>query len=173
MSDDLGAVLRAWPDRPQLIIDESDGAPEDLRTALGIGYAGTSHKNCKGIFKGVAHRCLLRAVELEQPARRVLMSGEDLCNVGPVALLQDLAAMAALGIESVERNGHHYHAGLSQFPAVVREQVLEHHPDLYVRSSNGWPTLRIQEGGLDLSSLNKAPFGVGFELAVESFQKIQ
>ena len=27
-----------------------------------------------------------------------MMSGEDLCNVGPVALQQDLAVMAALGI---------------------------------------------------------------------------
>jgi hypothetical protein len=34
----------------------------------------------------------------------LMMSGEDLCNTGPIALLQDLAVMAALGIESVERN---------------------------------------------------------------------
>ena len=173
LTPEVGEAFARWPERPPMIIDESDGAPEDLRAALRLGYAGTSHKNCKGIFKGVAHRCLLRALELEQPARRVLMSGEDLCNIGPVALLQDLAVMAALGIESVERNGHHYHAGLSQFPAPVREQVLAHHPDLYVRSPGGWPTLRIQEGGLDLSSINAAPFGVGFELPVEPFQKIQ
>ena len=173
LSPEVGEAFARWPERPPMIIDESDGAPEDLRTALRIGYAGTSHKNCKGIFKGVAHRCLLRTLELAQPARRVLMSGEDLCNIGPVALLQDLAAMAALGIESVERNGHHYHAGLSQFPAAVREQVLAHHPDLYIRSSNGWPTLRIQEGRLDLASLNKAPFGVGFELALERFKRFQ
>lgn len=170
---EVGEAFARWPERPPMIIDESDGAPEDLRMALRLGYAGTSHKNCKGIFKGVAHRCLLRALELEQPARRVLMSGEDLCNIGPVALLQDLAAMAALGIQSVERNGHHYHAGLSQFPAVVQEKVLAQHPELYGRSSGGWPTLRIREGRLDLASVNAAPFGVGFELAVESFQKVQ
>jgi hypothetical protein len=173
LKPEVGEAFAHWPDRPSIIIDESDGAPEDLRTALWIGYAGTSHKNCKGIFKGVAHRCLLRALELEEPARRALMSGEDLCNIGPVALLQDLAAMAALGIESVERNGHHYHAGLSQFPGAVQEQILGHHPDLYDRSLGAWPTLRIQEGQLSLSSINAAPFGVGFELAVEQFQRMQ
>jgi hypothetical protein len=81
--------------------------------------------------------------------------------------------MAALGIESVERNGHHYHAGLSQFPGAVQEQILGHHPDLYDRSLGAWPTLRIQEGQLSLSSINAAPFGVGFELAVEQFQRMQ
>ena len=100
------------------------------------------------------------------------MSGEDLCNIGPVALLQDLAVMATLGIESVERNGHHYHAGLSQFPKEVQEQVLAHHPDLYVRSPHGWPTLRIQAGRLDLASTNAAHFGFGVELAAEQFQRI-
>jgi hypothetical protein len=172
LTAEVGEAFARWPERPPIIIDESDGAPEDLRAALRLGYSGTSHKNCKGIFKGVAHRCLLRALEMEQPARRVLMSGEDLCNIGPVALLQDLAVMATLGIESVERNGHHYHAGLSQFPKVVQEQVLAHHPDLYVRSPHGWPTLRIQAGRLDLSSTNAAHFGVGVELAVEQFQRI-
>jgi len=173
LTPDVGEAFARWPERPPIIIDESDGAPEDLRTALRLGYAGTSHKNCKGIFKGVAHRCLLRTLQVEQPARRVLMSGEDLCNIGPVALLQDLAAMAALGIESVERNGHHYHAGLSQFPGTVQKQVLTHHSDLYMPSLSGWPTLRIENGRLDLSSINAAPFGAAFELALDQFQKIQ
>jgi len=44
-------------------------------------------------------------------ANEVVLTGEDLCNLGPVAFLQDLAMMALLGIEHVERNGHHYFAG--------------------------------------------------------------
>ena len=90
------------------------------------------------------------------------MSGEDLCNVGPVALLQDLAVCAALGIESVERNGHHYHPGLSQLPGAMQTAALEHHPDLYHTGPDGWPTLKIQDGYLDANSINQAPFGVGF-----------
>ena len=44
-------------------------------------------------------------------------------------VLQDLAAQSALGIESVERNGHHYFAGLSMFPPDVQRQVAQAHPD--------------------------------------------
>ncbi|MCI0534870.1 MAG: hypothetical protein L0Z50_06555, partial [Verrucomicrobiales bacterium] len=59
LSEEAGAALRAWPDRPPLIIDESDGAVGDLARARALGYAGTSHKNCKGIVKGMANACLL------------------------------------------------------------------------------------------------------------------
>ena len=97
------------------------------------------------------------------------MSGEDLCNIGPVALLQDLTVMAALGLESVERNGHHYCAGLSMFPPTVQQQALSAHADLYQASPAGWPTLQIAAGTIRLASLNQAPFGVGFVLDVEQF----
>ena len=78
------------------------------------------------------------------------MSGEDLCNVGPIAVIQDLAVMSILGIESVERNGHHYMAGLSQFPESTQKQVLAAHPGLYKPSANNWPTLDIQNDGKTL-----------------------
>ncbi len=42
-----------------MIIDESDAEIGDLARAAGLGYAGTSHKNCKGVMKGAAHRCLI------------------------------------------------------------------------------------------------------------------
>jgi hypothetical protein len=170
---EAGRALRAWPGRPPLIIDESDGALEDLPAALDLGYAGTSHKNCKGVFKGIAHACLLAHRRRAAPAQRLVLSGEDLCNLGPVALLQDLAVMAALGIQSVERNGHHYHAGLSQFPAAVQQQVLGAHPDLYHASPAGWPTLRIVGGAVELESVNRAPFGVGFELALDALARVE
>ena len=111
LSDDAGAVLRAWPERPPLIIDESDGAVGDLPRALALGYAGTSHKNCKGIVKGVANACLLE--NRRRRGQRVVLTGEDLCNLGPVALLQDLAMMALLNVKHVERNRHHYYRKLS------------------------------------------------------------
>ncbi|MBI3876035.1 MAG: hypothetical protein HY300_08795, partial [Verrucomicrobia bacterium] len=169
LKPEAGAALRAWPERPPFIIDESDGEIGSLPTALALGYNGTSHKNCKGVFKGVSNRCLL----LRRAARgaRCIMSGEDLCNVGPVALLQDLAVCAALGIESVERNGHHYNAGLSQFPKPVQEQVLKMHGDLYHRSDAGWPTLTIRNGNISLNSVNGSPFGVRFLVDVAQFTK--
>lgn len=160
----IAGALAEWPDRPPFIIDESDADLASLPTALALGYDGTSHKNCKGVIKGIANRCLLEHRQRQKPKRPLLMSGEDLCNVGPVALLQDLAVCAALGIKSVERNGHHYNAGLSQFPLAVQTEVLEAHGDLYHRSPAGWPTLSIRNGRVALDSVNAAAFGVKFLL---------
>lgn len=158
-----------WPRRPPILIDESDAQPTSLWLALGAGYAGTSHKNCKGVFKSVVNRCLLEKLRREEPERQLLQSGEDLATIGPVALLQDLAVCAALGIESVERNGHHYFAGLSMFPEAVQRQVLECHGDLYRPSPAGWPTLDVRGGAVAVASVKEAPFGVGFAVDVERF----
>jgi hypothetical protein len=95
------------------------------------------------------------------------MSGEDLSNVGPVALLNDLAAMAAMGIDDVERNGHHYFAGLSMFPNSVQDLVVACHGDLYERGSHDWPSLRVDRGRLNLSSVNAAAFGCRLDLNEE------
>jgi hypothetical protein len=158
LSEDLGAALRAWPDRPRLIIDESDGAVGDLPRALALGYSGTSHKNCKGIVKGIANACLLE--KRRRGGERVVLTGEDLCNLGPVALLQDLAMMTLLGIEHVERNGHHYYRGLSLWPGDWQDWTLAAHGDLYARHRDGFACLQIRGGRLALGSVNSAPFGV-------------
>ena len=170
LNESLKSEFDQWPDRPAVIIDESDATLESLPQALAIGYAGTSHKNCKGIFKGIANACLLE--HHRRNGTQTVMSGEDLCNVGPVAVIQDLAVMATLGIESVERNGHHYMAGLSQFPERTREQVLNAHDGLYKTSEPGWPTLAICNGEIDLTSVNTQAFGTGFELDLSVFSEI-
>ena len=170
LNESLKSEFDQWPDRPAVIIDESDATLESLPQALAIGYAGTSHKNCKGIFKGIANACLLD--HHRRNGTQTVMSGEDLCNVGPVAVIQDLAVMATLGIESVERNGHHYMAGLSQFPERTREQVLNAHDGLYKTSETGWPTLAICNGEIDLTSVNTQAFGTGFELDLSVFSEI-
>jgi hypothetical protein len=170
---DAVGEIADWPERPPLIIDESDGEIESLPQALRLGYAGTSHKNCKGVFKGILNACLLEQRRRLHPDRPVILSGEDLANIGPVALLQDLTVCAALGITSVERNGHHYFAGLSMFPEEVQQQVLRAHGDLYRPSRDGWPTLAIRDGELSIQSLLSAPFGVGFPLRVEQFSSLR
>ncbi len=170
LDDSVGDGFDDWPDRPPVIIDESDGTIKCLPLALALGYAGTSHKNCKGIFKGAANACLLNA--RHEAGHVSVMSGEDLCNVGPVAVIQDLAVMAALGIGSVERNGHHYMAGLSQFPVSTQQQVQEAHPGLYRASDRGWPTLDIRDGQINLGSVNDQPFGTGFELDLSPFDAV-
>ena len=90
---------------------------DSLPRALEVGYVGTSHKNCKGVFKGVANACLLSMLNRRQEEAGYLLTAEDLSNVGPVALLQDLAVVSQLGPGHAERNGHHYFRGLAALPA--------------------------------------------------------
>jgi hypothetical protein len=68
--------------------------------------------------------------------------------------------MALLGISHVERNGHHYYRGLSMFPQAWQEALLAAHGDLYRRHEDGFVCLRIEEGKVQLDSVNAAPFGV-------------
>ena len=164
LDQETGRELRAWRDRPPLIIDESDATLSSVTEALERGYAGTSYKNCKGVFKGIAAACLLEERRRQDPSGTYLLSGEDLANVGPVALLQDLAAMASLPIHHVERNGHHYFRGLSMFPVDVQTRTLAAHPDLYQNHARGFAAVRIVEGAVQIGSVVDAPFGVGFTL---------
>lgn len=156
----LDSGLLEWADRPAIIIDESDANVAAVPLALKLGYAGASHKNCKGVFRGIAAACLLENRKHREPGRTFIHSGEDLCNLGPVALQQDLAVAAALGITSVERNGHHYVAGLSWLAPEWQAPLIHSHGDLYRRSRDGWPTLDIRDGRIRLASVNESPFGL-------------
>jgi hypothetical protein len=151
--------LREWSDRPPMIIDESDSKINSLETALDCGYNGTSHKNCKGIFKSIANACLLEYLHRQEPNKHYILSGEDLINVGPVALLQDLAMDAVLGIHHVERNGHQYFEGLSIFPQEIQKRIHNSHPDLYNQNQTGLITLNIKNGKISIESVLEAPFG--------------
>ena len=163
LSDRVFETLNKWTDRPPLLIDESDGSFGDLPRALACGYIGTSHKNCKGIIKSLANAALL-SLESQRTGKTYTLSGEDLSTVGPVALLQDLTVHATLGIDHVERNGHHYFAGLSGFSSGIQQAALTGYPDLYRLHDNRFPTLNIQSGQVKLDSLLEAPFGVGSPL---------
>jgi len=158
LSDDARETFTAWDDRPPVIIDESDAELDSLRRALDCGYAGTSHKNCKGVFKGVVNACLLEHRRRENGGEYVL-SGEDLSTVGPLSLQQDLAVMATLGVDHLERNGHHYFRGMSMLPPAVQTALLSAHDDLYRRHEEGFPTVDGRGGRLSLASSVDAPFG--------------
>ncbi len=171
--DENRAGLQAWGERPPMIIDESDSTLDSLEKALGCGYNGTSHKNCKGIFKHIANACWLEYLRRSQPDRRYILSGEDLANVGPVALLQDLAVMANLGINHVERNGHHYFPGLSMFPANLQLKMARQHPDLYEANETGYAAVKISEGMVSTLSVIQAPFGIAPSLDQAEFMPLE
>ncbi len=168
-------VLRTWEDHPPVIIDESDGDVGGLSQALANGYQGTSHKNCKGVFKSVANLGRLQQLRDENPDRAYVLSGEDLTNVGPVALLQDLAVLASLGIPHAERNGHHYFTGLSMHVDSIQQAMLNHHGDLYRHHT--WPdgtapAVVIDDGRMQLGSVVAAPFGYGPALDLDGFDPL-
>jgi hypothetical protein len=158
LTPDTGKDLLAWKNRPLMIIDESDSELTSMRIGLEYGYAGTSHKNCKGIIKSIANACLLSWKKSQGSKRDLILSGEDLANVGPIALLHDLAIMALLGISHVERNGHQYFAGLSEFHNSIQNKIHNFYPELYSNSGN-FAALVIAEGRIDLTNVNKLAFG--------------
>lgn len=167
-SDETRSAFDAWAECPPVIIDESDDHLTSLLTALDCGYAGTSHKNCKGVIKGLVNRCLVER-RRQTTDGTYLMSGEDLTTLGPVELQEDLAVMATFGMEHVERNGHHYYRGLDMFPDDVQNQILMNHGDLYHPHSNGFAALDIQNGRVRLDSVLEAPFGYDIDLDLSQF----
>jgi len=164
LDDSIAADVERWPDAPPLIIDESDAELGSAARALELGYSGTSHKNCKGVIKSIANAALLAKRRSADPHRPAILSGEDLANLGPVALQQDLAVMQLLGIKHVERNGHHYFPGLSAYPESLQAAALAHHGDLYRSHSENFPTLDVRDGRIDVASVTRAPFGTAFRI---------
>jgi hypothetical protein len=173
LTQETRRALLTWDGRPPMIIDESDSQLKSLPIALACGYQGTSHKNCKGVFKGIANACLLVQSARSDPNRVFILSGEDLINIGPVSLLQDLAVMACLGIRHVERNGHYYFTGLSMFPEELQEKVLLSYPDLYQDHQRGFATLKISSGAISIDSVIQSPFGPQFQLDASWFTPLE
>lgn len=161
LNQHVAEAFAHWNDRPPIIIDESDGTTMTVKQAIEMGYAGSSHKNCKGVIKGIANGCLLAHRRRTDPSRSYIQSAEDLTNIGPVALMQDLSVVASLGIDHAERNGHHYFRGLSMFPRDLADATLAAHPDLYWRDSRGTVTARIEDGTMRIGSVVDKGFGVG------------
>jgi L-alanine-DL-glutamate epimerase-like enolase superfamily enzyme len=159
----------AWKQRPPTIIDESDATLSSARQAVDFGYAGTSHKNCKGVIKGIANACLLEHRRRADHSRPYILSAEDLTNVGPVALMQDLCVVANLGIPHAERNGHHYFKGLGMFPIKVQEAVLDAHPDLYCRREGNIVAVDMARGVMNVGSVVDNAFGVAAQFDPTQF----
>lgn len=167
LTDDATQGLAEFSSRVPVIIDESDAALGDCLSAIELGYSGTSSKACKGITKALLNRQLI--YDLQQTCERELvMTGEDLCCVGVVPLQTDLALVSVMGLNHVERNGHHYHPGLSYLAAETYDDIMASHGDLY-RLRNGIPEMKIENGKINLQSVNQAGFGFSVEPAMETY----
>ena len=143
-------------DKP-VIIDESDDALDAFPRARELGYLGVSSKTCKGIYKSLINRARCAAWNAGTSGQGpdvggYFMSGEDLTVQAGLALQQDLALVALLGLTHLERNGHHYVNGMAGLPQGEQDAFLAAHPDLYERS-NGAVRVRITGGELAIGSL--------------------
>jgi hypothetical protein len=82
--------------------------------------------------------------------------------------MQDLTVMSVLGIQDVERNGHHYFPGLSVFPMGVQKYALSKYSDLYHQPGR-FPTLNISDGKVAIASLHQVPFGLNNDFLPEQW----
>ncbi len=141
------------------IIDEADDSYDAFPAAKALGYRGISSKSCKGLYKSIVNAT--RAAKWSSAGERYFVSGEDLTCQAGLAVQQDLALGALIGITHAERNGHHYVDGFADTPAAEAAGFMAAHPDLY-QSRGGKIRLAIHDGDLLTGSLT----GPGFATAV-------
>jgi L-alanine-DL-glutamate epimerase-like enolase superfamily enzyme len=141
-----------------VIIDESDGELDAFPRARSLGYGGVSSKDCKGFYKSIVNLARCRLWNAESGDGGFFMSGEDLTTQAGLAVQQDLALVALLGLADVERNGHHFTDGFAGRPMGESLSFLEAHPDLY-HEEDRRVRLLIRNGRLALGSLYCPGFG--------------
>ncbi len=161
---DVSALATHFP----VIIDESDADLDAFPAAREMGYAGVSSKNCKGFYKSLINlaRCRMWTMEDGKP---YFMSAEDLTCQAGVAVQQDLALVALLGLGHVERNGHHYVKGMAGAGDAEQDRFIKAHPDLY-RQVDGAVCTHIKNGKLSIGSLQCVGFGAAVEPQWDAMQ---
>ena len=151
----LDRPLGALADRLPVIIDESDADRDSFRQAWALGYRGVSAKACKGVY-----RSIVNAARCRRLGDGAFLSAEDLTTQAGLAVQQDLAIAALLGLGHVERNGHHYAGGMAGAPTAEVAAFLAAHPDLYAPHGDDL-RLIIEGGRLRLGSLAGTGFASG------------
>ncbi|MCK1714570.1 MULTISPECIES: hypothetical protein [unclassified Bradyrhizobium] len=137
------------------IIDEADDSYDAFPSARALGYHGISSKSCKGLHKSIVNAT--RAAKWSTGGEKFFVTGEDLTCQAGLAIQQDLALGAFIGIAHAERNGHHYVDGFGDAPAAEAEAFAAAHPDLYADTGQG-VRLNIHHGDLLTGSLHATGF---------------
>jgi L-alanine-DL-glutamate epimerase-like enolase superfamily enzyme len=137
------------------IIDEADDSYDAFPAARALGYRGISSKSCKGLYKSIVNAA--RAAKWSAEGETFFVSGEDLTCQAGLAVQQDLALGAFIGVTHAERNGHHYVDGFAGTSPEEAQAFLAVHPDLY-RNHGGKVRLAIHDGDLLTGSLTAKGF---------------
>jgi hypothetical protein len=140
------------------IIDEADDSYDAFPAAKALGYRGISSKSCKGIYKSILNAT--RAAKWSAGGGKYFVTGEDLTCQAGLAVQQDLALGALIGVTHAERNGHHYVDGFADTPGAEAKAFLSAHPDLYTGEGNSI-RLSIHNGDLLTGSLTAPGFATG------------
>jgi hypothetical protein len=152
MDTSLGDLAAQLP----FLIDESDDGDGAFASARRLGYTGVSSKTCKGIY-----RSLLKVIRIRTgTVPGLFLSGEDLTCQARLAVQQDLALVSLLGLSHVERNGHHYVAGMQGASQAEKARFAAAHPDLYEQGADG-PLLSIRDGRITITSLEAVGYASG------------
>ena len=131
------------------LMDEADGTLDAFPRGRAVGWTGVSSKACKGVYKSLINRARCELWNAQTGGSRYFMSAEDLTCQAGLALQQDLALVALLGITHGERNGHHYGDGFGEAPAAEQAAFRRAHAGLYDDEAR----LRIADGSINIDSL--------------------
>ena len=139
--------------RHTVIIDESDDSYAAFPQARAVGYRGVSSKSCKGMYKAVLNAA--RCAAWNGDGSRHIIAAEDLTCQAGLAVQQDTALVALLGISHAERNGHQYAGGFAGAPEA--EDFFRTHPGFYTRGG-GHVRLKVDGGALPTAPLRVPGF---------------
>lgn len=150
----LSAPVTGPAARVAIEIDESDADMDAFPVARALGYTGISAKSCKGFYRAILNRARVAQWNGGAPGPH-FMSAEDLTTQAGLGIQQDLVLAGLIGAPHVERNGHHFVAGMAGAPEAEQAAYLAHHADLY-QAGNGSPRLAIRQGRVALGSVANA-----------------
>lgn len=158
--------------RIALEIDESDGTQDAFLQAKEQGYLGVSSKSCKGFYRSILNRMRVQKWN-NNSTGNYFMSAEDLTTQAGIAVQQDLALAALIGLDHIERNGHHYVDGMHGASEVENATWIASHGDLY-SDDQGHARLSIKNGQLLLKTVLAAKgLGVEQSAARATFQTLR
>ena len=155
-SRSVAALARLRP----VVIDASDGELDAFVRARPLGYTGVASRSDRGFYRALVNLARCRVWNASGAEGAFFQTGEDLGAPAGLALQQDLALVALLGLADVERRGHLLVDGFAGRPPADSEAFAAAHADLYDRAGEGAPVrLSIRAGQLALGSLECAGFG--------------
>ncbi|WP_309398630.1 hypothetical protein [Cerasicoccus maritimus] len=147
------ALFAEWPERPPIIVDESDDSFGACARALEWGYAGTVFRAARGIIPGVVDASLLGARRDREPIGKWTIAGGPLSVGLPLAQLAELSANAAFGLGSCTITPGMLAAPTTDDP--WRETLVAAHPETF----DAQGALRVNGGAIALDEVVRAGFG--------------